>query len=429
MTTGVRFPYLRDACRDFLIEALKLLSLSPRDAAAARGETDLGSPLYGWLDTHQQELAALPSAASASSAVAQAGLNIGQVSDREGKELTSEAYAPWHVVEIILAPLVVEYVGANRGRTSYNARLYDAIYARLEEAYSIGQPCRFVAPLENFESERPHIRLESGLWIEPLNERDIEQLASFFPEFFGPRARSLAFFTGRPQWGMVMLARDRRFRPFSDYHAKFRALSLALRLASAEPVGYRFAVHYPAQRAFQAWMLRGASRDLSSELRYGPRYILRRADEPRFKRIFRELSDNPVLSAYPIAFSRFADAYWRQSAADALIDLWIALESLLAPHDNTGEATYRLALRIAYFLGQTSEERVSIDKDIRDSYRLRSDVVHGRKHSPALLDALTEKTAGYLRRTLRAVVQTGAKLDVERIDRSVRAGKKPSETQ
>jgi len=428
VTVDIRYPNLHDACREFLSDALHLLRQHPPGVGTSPGETGTAEQLYRWLGEHRQELIALPSAARASAAVAQAGLNIGRVSDSEGKDLAAKTYAPWHVFEIVLAPLVAEYVGAKGGRSSYSARLYSTIYARLEERYSIGPLCRFVAPLENFDSERPRIRLESDLWIERLTNADSERLASFFHDF-GPR--SLAFLSGlrRPQWGIAMVAHDHPFAPFSGHEGKFNAVTLALRLAAPEPVGHRFVVHYPARRTSQYGMTAGASWSMRPDLRYGPRYVLRRADQGRFRSTFRALSSGLALTAYPLAFSRFDDAYWRQSAADALVDIWIALESLFMPDGDPREATYRLALRIAYFLGRTSDDRVAIDRNIRDSYRLRSDVVHGRSYSSSVLDAFTEKTANYLRRALRSVAQKGAQLDVDSIDRCVRAGKKPSDAE
>jgi len=421
--SAVRYPYLRDAFKDFLVDALELLKPHPVPSREAARE-EMEEIIYGWTVVYRQQLIALPSAARAASAVEKSQLDIGKVTDKDGKELPSEEYAPGHVFDIVLAPLVAEYVAANRGRASYNARLYGTLYVHLEEAYSVGPLFRFVAALENFEAERPRVQLETDLWIERLARADMQYLTLYFPQLgqvFGE------FVARRPRWGIVTLHRSHRFAPFSGYAAKFGALLLALRLTRPEPVGYRFVVDYPARRAFRTAVLGGASSNMRPALFQGPEYVLARSDENRVRSIFRALSDESAMRAYPIAFSRFDDAYWRRSGADALIDLWIALESLFMPDGDPREVTYRLALRIAYFLGETSEERVTIDKDIRDSYGLRSDVVHGRSHSPSVLDAVTEKTASYLRRALRSVVQKGGKLDVDRIDRCIRAGKKPRE--
>ena len=419
--SALRYPYLRDACKDFLVDALELLKRRPVPSREAARE-EMEGIIYGWTVAYRQRLMALPSAAHAASAVEKSQLDIGKVTDKDGKELASEEYAPGHVFDIVLAPLVAEYVAANRGRASYNARLYGTLYAHLEEAYSVGPLFRFVAALENFEAERPRVRLETDLWIERLTRADMQYLTLYFPQVGQVFTE---FGAPRPQWGIVTVHRSHRFAPFSGHMAKFRTLLLALRLTRPEPVGYRFVVDYPARHALRAAALGGASSSMRPALFQGPKYVLTRTDENRARSIFRDLSDGAVLSEYPVAFSRFDDAYWRAKPEDALIDVWIALESLFMPDADPREATFRLALRIAYFLGRTSQERLDIDKDIRDSYKLRSDVVHGRSDNQPNLKALANKTAGYLRQALQAVVNQGAKLDVNKIDRAVRAGKNP----
>jgi hypothetical protein len=421
--SAVRYPYLREACEHFLVDALRLLGSRP-PVPAEPDERGQRAALYGWIEANREDLIALPGAARAASAVAKAQLNIGKVSDKDGKELVSKEYAPWRVFHIVLGPLVAQYVAENRRRLSFSARLYGTVYAWLEEYYSVGPLVRFVAPLDNFGAEGPRVRLEPGLSIEPLSQADLQRLVFYFRES-SPLQRD--FVTGPAKWAMVMLHHSHPFAPFSGDGVKFDALLLALRLVKSEPVGYRCVVHYPAGRSFYAAVPEGASWNMRPRLRPGPPYVLGREDQAQVRSILRCLADDTVLRGHPIALSRFDDAYWRGKAEDALVDAWIALESLFAPPD-PGEATYRLALRIAYFLGRTAQQRLAIDKDIRDSYKLRSNVVHGRSYSRSDLKAFTDKTSDYLRRALRVLVQRGETLDTEnvgKIDRAVRAGKNP----
>jgi hypothetical protein len=381
--------------------------------------------LYDWLDANRQRLMALPSAAAAAEAAAHAQLNIGEARDEEGRELPADKYARERAVGVLLEPLVVKYVCANEGALSYNSRVYAGLYARLEEYYSVGPLARFVGPLANFEAERPKVRVEDNLWIERLSKADMQHLRLCFPRS-SPFSRDLLRRT--PLWGMMMVDRaDPCGSASSGYVAKFSALLLALRLTRPEPVGYRFDVFYVTRPAFYDDAPEGLHWNARPELPGGSRYVLKQTDEARLRRVFRCPSNDILLRKYSMAFSRFDEAYWRHKREDRLIDAWIALESLFMPDVDPREATYRLALRIAYFLGRTPQERLTIDKDVRDSYKLRSDVVHGRSYKQPDLGAATEKTLGYLRAILRALLLQEGELDVERIDRAIRAGKRPAQ--
>lgn len=72
---------------------------------------------------------------------------------------------------------------------------------------------------------------------------------------------------------------------------------------------------------------------------------------------------------------RFAVAWDNQFRADILADLVAALEQLLVRSDR--EVNYKLRVRIAFLLGQTSHERLQIVNNIRDAYGYRSTIYHG----------------------------------------------------
>ena len=76
-------------------------------------------------------------------------------------------------------------------------------------------------------------------------------------------------------------------------------------------------------------------------------------------------------------------ARWRRSkrattVEDRLVELRIALESVLLPDDNgvVGEKRHRLAIRGAWLLGQTLEQRKSYFRSLRDAYDYASSVLH-----------------------------------------------------
>jgi hypothetical protein len=76
------------------------------------------------------------------------------------------------------------------------------------------------------------------------------------------------------------------------------------------------------------------------------------------------------------AIRRFNDADERSRAEDVIVDCWSALEALFAG-GATSEITYRLSIRAAKVLRQTTEERVELFRQIKRLYGTRSKIVHG----------------------------------------------------
>lgn len=117
--------------------------------------------------------------------------------------------------------------------------------------------------------------------------------------------------------------------------------------------------------------------------------------------------------AYELALRRFSGAYERPSDEDRLIDYWVALEALFLP-DATQELSYRVALRVARYVGETPRERKQLLRETRDSYTARSKVLHGRVVPD--LSEITGRTEDVLRRALRFWLDPGKPHDVVSLD-------------
>ena len=85
-----------------------------------------------------------------------------------------------------------------------------------------------------------------------------------------------------------------------------------------------------------------------------------------------------------MACNRLNEGYLRRTEDDAILDITIGLEALLA-HDNKTEITYRLAMRLAGLSKIEKFENYS-PKDIlricKKIYDYRSAVVHGSHDTP-----------------------------------------------
>ena len=124
----------------------------------------------------------------------------------------------------------------------------------------------------------------------------------------------------------------------------------------------------------------------------------------------------PTGSRTKLALRRWDIVSERWDQDDALIDYWIALESLFVP-DSTQELKYRASLRIATFIGETPGERKAAYKDLRDSYDLRSKIVHGVPKADEENKAhVISKTRSYLRRALLSVLSSKDAFDPESIE-------------
>jgi hypothetical protein len=106
---------------------------------------------------------------------------------------------------------------------------------------------------------------------------------------------------------------------------------------------------------------------------------------------------------FPIAVSRFTSTTERQNPSDRLIDASIGLESLLLQGSND-ELSFRLALRGAWLLGQSANERSEIFGQLKKVYDSRSRVIHGGIQAPAE-PAIVDAAVDSLRRALRKIAE------------------------
>jgi len=107
------------------------------------------------------------------------------------------------------------------------------------------------------------------------------------------------------------------------------------------------------------------------------KYILEKKDVNNLRQLYIKFSklNNADLEFITLPISRFNYAFYRLSPHDKIIDHCIALESIYI-RDNS-ELSYKLALRCSHFLSSTSTERMSMFKTLRETYNLRSQIVHG----------------------------------------------------
>jgi len=109
----------------------------------------------------------------------------------------------------------------------------------------------------------------------------------------------------------------------------------------------------------------------------------------------------------------------RARAEDQILDLMIAAEALFLPEES-GELSYRLALRGAHFLGTELGSRTAVYQFLRNAYAVRSKIAHGSPPDAGKLQtvggerckgphAFAQELARVLRAALRKAVSSGAR--------------------
>ena len=142
-----------------------------------------------------------------------------------------------------------------------------------------------------------------------------------------------------------------------------------------------------------------------------------KADE--VSRLWQLLRTSPNSNILKVPLRRWESSLLRPILEDKLIDVWIALESLLL-RGKPGELTYRATLRLAEMLGIRGDNRKDIYRNAKDSYKWRSVIVHALSLDEApkrqsLVEAV-EVTTGYLRSTLLKVLEMPSKFDADELE-------------
>lgn len=104
----------------------------------------------------------------------------------------------------------------------------------------------------------------------------------------------------------------------------------------------------------------------------------------------RESNDVDSIRYINSSIRRFGYIYKASDPEDKISDLIIALETLLS--NDPIEIGVKMSLRVAMLLGNTEESKQSIQQFIKKCYSKRSEIVHGKKKKPFIMN---EKEISY----------------------------------
>lgn len=336
------------------------------------------------------EFQALYEQAESEGLVAKIGI---QKSDDTGKPVPPGAGDLW---KFYLLPLLSRCKSLGKVRDNF-----EKLYPTFEESiYADHATWQVIAPLAKLVTEGPPIDFPNGVTIRRLEEDEKKQFLTQMSyveaieqgivnaEYClshrsdGPKAGPIEGGRGLSHFQQVVTAL-RLLKPGGIW---FNATSQSLEYPA-------FGTQFPVgQQAGGGWS--------SKPRAYGPEYRLNRDESPLAGQIVTALplaKQNRILSR---ALDRFGFAYERNRAEDRLVDFWIALEALFLKPEEQTELSFRAALRIARFVGESPDDRLATFQGMKESYAARSRVVHGNP-LPSAIGDIANTTEQTLRKALR----------------------------
>jgi hypothetical protein len=104
-----------------------------------------------------------------------------------------------------------------------------------------------------------------------------------------------------------------------------------------------------------------------------------------------------------VAFQSITAERFAHSPSMSLLTLWSGMEALFAIDR---EQTFRLSLMAAYYLENENAPREKLFEQMRDAYKVRSAVTHGRKKDKGAMVESIDFVASVLRRCLLRAFET-----------------------
>ncbi len=107
------------------------------------------------------------------------------------------------------------------------------------------------------------------------------------------------------------------------------------------------------------------------------------------------------------AINRFNLSTSRNSVIEKFIDLNISLEAMFS--GGSGETTLKLANRIAAFLPTTDDDREYYWIFMKEEYKRRNEIVHGKEMNPVVIDEKTQLNPEQVLEFLQSIVRNSIK--------------------
>jgi len=359
--------YLYDGCKSFVLSALKLLNKKIESGETIpierkehffkdfRIEYSTLLAFWRFIYKHNEDIKKLP--------------EFGSV------ELIKDDIEQLNLIEFL-----IYYVNKTKS-LNFDENIFNSVYHEAE-SYFHSKELNFMAnaPLQNFECEMDNINLENNLRIRKLTKEEFSELCVNAKNGIGA---SLPFRVAiNIEYQIEMPYSIQKGEPISDQEPKeiFDKLISALRLFKAGSVGYT--ILKSKSLSWQPMMGTKIRSGIFYKTLIGDKYKLTSQECKKFEKFWslyqkHDFNQNESIKFIVIAIKRFDYTYEREKAEDKLIDFIIALEALFLKEEEKSELTYKLAIRMATFLGDNKKEKQQIFSDVKNAYNVRSKIIHG----------------------------------------------------
>lgn len=394
-----KWPALKESLRGFSVVSIRMLQDLDRDGAKCPVRREMvpvragnnqwsfetkTTPLYGMLlQSMDNKLKALAEYKECESHLL---LNEGTSSHMNTLVGTPHHITFLSIERLVYAVLLDQLVD---GHLEFREEKFEHTYGKVEE-YFASTSERFVGwvPLKNFTTDIDEVGVDSAVRIRRLPDEVIAELYTYGSSgSFGRIDEVLQWTHGieveyeLPKiFGGIVEPAEKSLDPIrAAFERPVEDVIRSLRLIKRGVVGIGPKLMKPL-----TW-----SPDTGTILTYGyPADVPLRVAYTLFDKdisvltrllpLVKEL-DRQRFSFLELAIRRFNQSYGRVGLDDRLIDNMIAFEALYlndADAQERGEMRFRLALRMALFLGEP-KQRKSLFREIRAAYDMRSSIVHG----------------------------------------------------
>ncbi len=348
--------------------------------------------------------------------------------DAAGKAIVAVEMRLHWLTNFYTLPFTLRYMGA-AGDVQYNESKFSEMYRQLEGFISQTEiTYKTIAPLQNFDGPAKPLRLDSVTLLRPLTDDELQHFWDV-----GERGGLVDRHSALGWRFCLEITQKQRKNSTVDARPTARSarnVLTALRLVRNGAVGIPVMLQRPVDEPYGS---AGGTSITSgpSLLGLGSTYKLSPGDADSLLRTLKATAKVRDKSALRVALDRFNYAYDRRRLHDRVVDEWVALEALFLPTQEQ-ELRFRAALRISYFAGKDGPDRNRLYKLTKDSYDLRSWIVHGEsepkkgksawpRQRVAEVAAATEEL---IREILRLCVLNPREPRVDRLDAAIVAGEK-----
>jgi hypothetical protein len=265
---------------------------------------------------------------------------------------------------------------ANRA-LEFEEAVFHQIYMSLEQfLFADELETEIFVPLHNCRFEAT-LQLDRDTCVRPLSESERQVLYSSGSVFREAYRKQL---TSMPRAAIVISRRRKKVLGFAyDRNAFMPAIDAVLSLLRFFKAGLVFFELIRISSGPAEWGLFNSYETDSKKVRFGPTYILGSDEIGAFQEHWGRLQsfDWKARKSFDVVRRRFNLAQERELNEDRVIDYVICLEALFSEPEEKTEIAYRLGLRAAKFLADHPDSRRALHNFFKESYNVRSAIVHG----------------------------------------------------